>query len=282
MTKLIVLDKNIDSMTTFKQIIGRGTRIREKDGKTHFVVMDFRNVTRLFTDPDWDGPIEQADGFHHPEQNDNERTPYSKDPDDVIIVDPATFGKPIVDKDGCTVKIINKTVSVYDVDGKLLRQEDIIDYTKTNILGEYASLSEFIRKWKSEDKKEVIEESFAERGIDLSMLKHDQNMDDVDDFDFICHVAYGKKALTRVERANNVKKRDFFSKYSEDARAVLEILLDKYMNKGIKEIEDIKVLSLAEFADYGKPAKIVKLFGGKTQYEQAIKELEENIYEEVV
>ncbi len=282
MTKLIVLDKNIDSMTTFKQIIGRGTRIREKDGKTHFVVMDFRNVTRLFTDPDWDGPIEQTDRFHHPEQKDNERTPYSKDPDDVIIVDPATFGKPIVNKDGCTVKIINKTVSVYDVDGKLLRQEDIIDYTKTNILGEYASLSDFIRKWKSEDKKEVIEKSFAERGIDLIMLKSDQNMDDVDDFDFICHVAYGKKALTRIERANNVKKRDFFSKYSEDARAVLEILLDKYKNKGIKEIEDIKVLSLAEFADYGKPAKIVKLFGGKTAYKKAIKELEENIYDEVI
>lgn len=282
MTKLIVLDKNIDSMTTFKQIIGRGTRIREKDGKTHFVVMDFRNVTRLFTDPDWDGPIEQTDRFHHPEQKDNERTPYSKDPDDVIIVDPATFGKPIVDKDGCTVKIINKTVSVYDVDGKLLRQEDIIDYTKTNILGEYASLSDFIRKWKSEDKKEVIEKSFAERGIDLIMLKSDQNMDDVDDFDFICHVAYGKKALTRIERANNVKKRDFFSKYSEDARAVLEILLDKYKNKGIKEIEDIKVLSLAEFADYGKPAKIVKLFSGKTAYKKAIKELEENIYDEVI
>ena len=282
MTKLIVLDKNIDSMTTFKQIIGRGTRLREKDGKTHFVVMDFRNVTRLFTDPDWDGPIEQTDRFHHPEQKDNERTPYSKDPDDVIIVDPATFGKPIVNKDGCTVKIINKTVSVYDVDGKLLRQEDIIDYTKTNILGEYASLSDFIRKWKSEDKKEVIEKSFAERGIDLIMLKSDQNMDDVDDFDFICHVAYGKKALTRIERANNVKKRDFFSKYSEDARAVLEILLDKYKNKGIKEIEDIKVLSLAEFADYGKPAKIVKLFGGKTAYKKAIKELEENIYDEVI
>ena len=143
-------------------------------------------------------------------------------------------------------------------------------------------MSDFIRKWKSEDKKEVIEKSFAERGIDLIMLKSDQNMDDVDDFDFICHVAYGKKALTRIERANNVKKRDFFSKYSEDARAVLEILLDKYKNKGIKEIEDIKVLSLAEFADYGKPAKIVKLFGGKTAYKKAIKELEENIYDEVI
>ena len=279
MTKLIVLDKTVDSMTTFKQIIGRGTRIREKEGKTHFVVMDFRNVTRLFTDPDWDGPIEQDEGFHHTETQDNPRTPYSDDPNDVIVIDTDKLGKPIVDRNGCQVRIINKTVSVYDADGKLLRQEDIIDYTRTNIQGEYASLSDFIRKWKSEDKKEVIEHSFAELGIDIKMLKHDQGMEDVDDFDFICYVAYGKKPLTRAERANNVKKRDFFSKYSGDARAVLEILLDKYMNQGITEVEDIKVLSLADFANYGKPAKIVKLFGGKAQYEQAVRELEENIYE---
>lgn len=278
MTKLIVLDKTVDSMTTFKQIIGRGTRIREKEGKTHFVVMDFRNVTRLFTDPDWDGPIEQDEGFRHVEEKDNPRTEYSKDPRDVIFVDPDKLGRPIVDKDGCTVRIINKTVSVYDSDGKLLRQEDIIDYTRTNIKGEYASLSDFIRKWKTEDKKIIIEQSFAELGIDIKMLKHDQGMDDVDDFDFICYVAYGKKPLTRAERANNVKKRDFFSKYSGDAKAVLEILLDKYMNQGITEVEDIKVLSLADFANYGKPAKIVKLFGGKMQYEQAVKELEEELY----
>ncbi len=278
MTKLIVLDKTVDSMTTFKQIIGRGTRIREKEGKTHFVVMDFRNVTRLFTDPDWDGPIEQDEGFRHVEEKDNPRTEYSKDPRDVILVDPDKLGRPIVDKDGCTVRIINKTVSVYDSDGKLLRQEDIIDYTRTNIKGEYASLSDFIRKWKTEDKKIIIEQSFAELGIDIKMLKHDQGMDDVDDFDFICYVAYGKKPLTRAERANNVKKRDFFSKYSGDAKAVLEILLDKYMNQGITEVEDIKVLSLADFANYGKPAKIVKLFGGKMQYEQAVKELEEELY----
>jgi type I restriction enzyme R subunit len=115
-------------------------------------------------------------------------------------------------------------------------------------------------------------------GIDLEALKKDQSMTDVDDFDFICYVAYGQKPLTRAERANNVKKKDFFSKYSGDARAVLEILLDKYMNQGINEVEDIKVLSLADFANYGKPAKIVKLFGGKDQYEKAIRELEENIY----
>lgn len=278
MTKLIVLDKTVESMTTFKQIIGRGTRIREKDGKTHFVVMDFRNVTRLFSDPDWDGPVEQDDGFQHggtKPKGGGHGGGGGKEPP----VDPVET--PIVDKDGCKVKIINKTVSVYDANGKLLRQEDIIDYTRTNIKGEYASLSDFIRKWKASDKKKTIEESFMAMGIDLKVLKADQGMKDVDDFDFICYVAYGKKPLTRKERANNVKKKDFFSKYSADAQAVLDILLDKYMNQGITEVEDIKVLSLADFANYGKPAKIVKLFGGKAQYEAAVRELEANIYEEI-
>lgn len=278
MTKLIVLDKTVESMTTFKQIIGRGTRIREKDGKTHFIVMDFRNVTRLFSDPDWDGPVEQDEGFQHGSskpKGGGHGGGGGKEPP----VDPVE--PPIVDKDGCRVKIINKTVSVYDANGKLLRQEDIIDYTRTNIKGEYASLSDFIRKWKASDKKKTIEESFMAMGIDLKALKADQGMEDVDDFDFICYVAYGKKPLTRKERANNVKKKDFFSKYSADAQAVLDILLDKYMNQGITEVEDIKVLSLADFANYGKPAKIVKLFGGKAQYEAAVRELEASIYEEV-
>ena len=278
MTKLIVLDKTVESMTTFKQIIGRGTRIREKDGKTHFVVMDFRNVTRLFSDPDWDGPVEQDEGFQHggskPEGSGRGGGGGMQPPDDPVET-------PVVDRDGCKVKIINKTVSVYDANGKLLRQEDIIDYTRTNIKGEYASLSDFIRKWKASDKKKTIEESFTAMGIDLKALKADQGMEDVDDFDFICYVAYGKKPLTRKERANNVKKKDFFSKYSADAQAVLDILLDKYMNQGITEVEDIKVLSLADFANYGKPAKIVKLFGGKAQYETAVRELEASIYEEV-
>ncbi len=276
MTKLIVLDKYIESMTTFKQIIGRGTRIREKEGKTHFAVMDFRGVTKLFADPEWDGPIEQDERFHHGgTEQDSPKPPYNGDDP---IDPPDKPGVPIVDKDGCRVKIINKTVSVYDANGRLLRQEDIIDYTRTNIKGEFASLSDFIRKWKASDKKEEIRNALAEMGIDLETLKKDQNMTDVDDFDFICYVAYGQKPLTRAERANSVKKRDFFSKYSGDARAVLEILLDKYMNQGITEVEDIKVLSLADFEKYGKPAKIVKLFGGKVQYEQAVKELEDNIY----
>lgn len=276
MTKLIVLDKTIESMTTFKQIIGRGTRIREKDGKTHFIVMDFRNVTRLFTDPDWDGPIEQGEGFCHSGEVESKRGIGN-----IVREEPEIYHvyTPIVDKNGCKVKVINKTVSVYDINGKLLRQENIIDYTRTNIKGEYVSLSDFILKWKASDKKKFIEESFLAMGIDLKALKADQGMDDVDDFDFICHLAYGKKPLTRKERANNVKKKDFFSKYSADAQAVLNILLDKYMNQGITEVEDIKVLSLADFAKFGKPSRIVKLFGGKIQYEAAIRELEENIYE---
>ena len=279
MTKLIVLDKNIESMTTFKQIIGRGTRIREKEGKMKFTVMDFRNVTRHFTDPDWDGPIEQDETFHHAGMGIHEKPPYSENEPPIEPVE--SYGTPIVGKDGCRVKVINKTVSVYDANGKLLRQEDIIDYTRTNIKGEYASLSDFIHKWKSSKKKKRIEETFKEMGIDIRALKKDQGMEEVDDFDFICYVAYGAKPLTRKERANNVKKRDFFSKYSGDARAVLEILMDKYMNQGISEVEDIKVLSLSDFANYGKPAKIVKLFGGKKKYEDAIKDLEESIYEEM-
>lgn len=276
MTKLIVLDRYIESMTIFKQIIGRGTRIREKEGKTHFTVIDFRGVTNLFADPEWDGPIEQDEHFHHGGAGYHPPKPPYNDKD--TIDPPEALGVPIIDKDGCKVKVINKSVSVYDANGKLLRQEDIIDYTRTNIKGEFASLSDFIRKWKASDKKEEIRNTLSQTGIDLEALKIDQKMNDVDDFDFICYVAYGQKPLTRAERADNVRKRDFFSKYTGEARAVLEILLEKYMNQGIDEVENIKVLSLTDFEKFGKPAKIVKYFGGKEKYESAVKELEEIIY----
>ena len=282
MTKLIVLDEMIGSMTEFKQIIGRGTRLREKEGKTHFVVMDFRNVTRLFADPDWDGPIEMDENYHPKDPNS-----YGKaDPvQPGVIKEPlASYGtqKPIVDRNGCKVQIIHKTVSVYDTNGKLLRQESIVDYTKENIQGEYASLDNFIRQWSTHEKKEEIRDLLYDRGIDLELLKADQNMSDVDDFDFICHVAFDKKPLTRKERANNVKKRDFFSKYSGVAREVLETLLDKYMNTGIYEIEKTEILKLDPFFKLGKPAKIAGYFGGKQGYLKAVKELEKAIYEEVV
>lgn len=279
MTKLIVLDEMIGSMTEFKQIIGRGTRLREKEGKTHFVVMDFRNVSRLFADPDWDGPIEMNEDFD-PEKEKDKPVP-KKDTgnsDSPVRPDPKK-PKPIVDKDGCRVEIIYKTVSVYDAGGKLLRQESIIDYTKENIRGSYASLDNFIRQWSAEEKKEKIRELLLEHGIDLEALKADQNMTDVDDFDFICHVAFDKKPLTRRERAENVKKRDFLSKYSGAARDVLEALLDKYMNTGIYEIEKTEILRLDPFLKMGKPQKIASYFGGKDGYLKAVKELEQAIYE---
>ena len=276
MTKLIVLDEMIGSMTEFKQIIGRGTRLREKEGKTHFVVMDFRNVSRLFADPDWDGPIEMDEDFN-PKSESRKKTkpPVGPGPDPADPKQP----KPIVNRDGCQVKIVYKTVSVYDTNGKLLRQESIIDYTKENILGAYASLDNFIRKWSAEEKKEKIRGLLREQGIDLETLKEDQGMSDVDDFDFICHVAFDKKPLTRKERAENVKKKDFLNKYSGAAREVLEALLDKYMNTGIYEIEKTEILKLDPFMRMGKPQKIASYFGGKDGYLKAVKELENAIYD---
>lgn len=278
MTKLIVLDEMISSMTEFKQIIGRGTRLREKEGKTHFVVMDFRAVTRLFADPDWDGPIEIDEGF----TPGGSRVPRGGSPEGGEgdpLVDPDTPRQmPVVDAEGCTVRIINKTVSVYDTNGKLLRQESIVDYTKSNILGTYASLDNFIRQWTAEEKKESIRELLRERGIDLELMKAEQGMGDVDDFDFICHVAFDKKPLTRRERADNVKKRDFLSRYSGAAREVLEALLNRYMNTGIYEIEKTDILKLDPFAKMGKPARIAGYFGGRDGYMQAVKALENAIY----
>ena len=278
MTKLIVLDEMISSMTEFKQILGRGTRLREKEGKTHFVVMDFRAVTRLFADPDWDGPIEIDEGF----TPGGSRVPRGGSPeggegDPLVDPDPPRQ-MPVVDAEGCTVRIINKTVSVYDTNGKLLRQESIVDYTKSNILGTYASLDNFIRQWTAEEKKESIRELLRERGIDLELMKAEQAMSDVDDFDFICHVAFDKKPLTRRERADNVKKRDFLSRYSGAAREVLEALLDRYMNTGIYEIEKTDILKLDPFAKMGKPARIAGYFGGRDGYMQAVKALENAIY----
>lgn len=274
MTKLIVLDQMVSSMTEFKQIIGRGTRIREKEGKTHFVVMDFRNVSRLFADPEWDGPIEQNDGYDP--DGPHGGTPRMGEGGGDGGYDPQ---KPIVDENGCRVEVVGKTVSVYDANGRLLKQENIIDYTKSNILGEYASLESFIRHWSSEDKKDTIRQLLLDRGIDLELMKEEQHMKEMDDFDFICHVAYDRKPLTRRERANNVKKRDFLSKYSGAAREVLEALLERYMNTGIYEIEKTEILKLDPFMKYGKPAKIAQLFGGKEGYLKAVKELEKEIYE---
>ncbi|KJU90285.1 EcoAI/FtnUII family type I restriction enzme subunit R [Streptococcus infantis] len=274
MTKLIVLDEMIGSMTEFKQIIGRGTRLREKEGKTHFVVMDFRNVSRLFADPDWDGPIEIDDDF---DPENNPKGGKTKKGGDGTPPNPPAI-KPIVDRNGCKVEIIHKTVSVYDTNGKLLRQESIVDYTKENIRGEYATLDAFIREWRKDLKKDKIQSILLERGIDIEQLKKEQAMEEVDDFDFICHIAFNQKPLTRKERAENVKKRDFFSRYNGVAKEVLEALLDKYMNKGITEITTTEVLRLDPFMKLGKPSKIASYFGGKEGYKHAVEELQNAIY----
>lgn len=274
MTKLIVLDEMIGSMTEFKQIIGRGTRLREKEGKTHFVVMDFRNVSRLFADPEWDGPIEIDDDF---DPENNSKGGKRNEGGGLTPPNPPAI-KPIVDRNGCRVEIIHKTVSVYDTNGKLLRQESIVDYTKENIRGEYATLDAFIREWRKDSKKDKIQSILLERGIDIEQLKKEQAMEEVDDFDFICHIAFNQKPLTRKERADNVKKQDFFSRYNGVAKEVLEALLDKYMNKGITEITTTEVLRLDPFMKLGKPSKIASYFGGKEGYKHAVEELQNAIY----
>jgi type I restriction enzyme R subunit len=276
MVKLIALDQRINSMTEFKQIVGRGTRIREREGKTHFTIMDFRNITRLFADPDWDGPLEVDSGYikDTPKPEPKPRVPQD-DPGTGMVAEP----RPVVSRDGCEVKIINKMVSVYDSNGKLLRTESITDYTRKNINDTYANLSDFINHWNAAEKKSEIAQLMRENGIDLQALKIQQGMADVDDFDFICHIAYGKKPLTRRERAENVKKRDVFSKYGEGARKVLEALLDKYANDGISQLENRKVLSLDPFRQMGSPATIAKLFGGNQQYFEAVRELEHELYQ---
>lgn len=274
MTKLIVLDEMIGSMTEFKQIIGRGTRLREKEGKMSFVVMDFRNVTRLFADPDWDGPIEIDEDFDPNHQPTPRPAGDPKDPPDGPRV------VPFISSDDQQVYITHKMVSVYDANGKLLRQESIEDYTKSNILGKYTSLDGFIRQWSKEDKKAAIRDLLLEKGIDLEQMKRDHGMEDVDDYDFICHVAFDQKPLTRRERANNVKKRDFLSRYSGVARQVLEALLEKYQDKGVYEIESTEILKLDPFMKLGKPSKIASYFGGREGYLKAVRELEALLYDE--
>ena len=286
MVKLIVIDELINSMTEFKQIIGRGTRLRYDDGKTHFTIMDFRRVSRLFADPDWDGEIEQDEDFGSTTFNEKrmsdeensvtERSRSDSDDEDEQKTEKRTVQ--IIGKGQIRVDVLQRLVSIYDTDGKLLKQESIEDYTKESILGTYQTLENFIQTWNGEQKKEIIRNMLKEKGIDLELIKKDQNMTDVDDFDFICHIAFNQKPLTRRERAENVKKRDIFGKYGEAAREVIEALLDKYAELGIYDIESTEILKQNPFTKYGKPARIAALFGGNDKYRIALKELENELY----
>lgn len=278
--KLIVLDNNINSMTEFKQIIGRGTRLKPDYGKEYFTIMDFRNACRLFADPEFDGdPIVVID-----DGGDNPEVP-NGDP-------PATDAPPYNGNRGgdepsephhkfrvrgVEVTILNERVQYYDKDGKLIT-ESVTDYSKKNILGEYATLDSFLRAWNSEEKKQAIIDELQERGVLLEALREASGNKDIDDFDLICHIAYDKAPLTKAERANNVRKRGYLYKYSGLAQEVLSALLDKYMNEGIQDIENIEILSNDPFRQFGTPMKIAKLFGGKDGYKKAIKELQNEIY----
>ncbi|GLI57321.1 DEAD/DEAH box helicase [Propionigenium maris DSM 9537] len=277
--KLIVLDSNINSMTEFKQIIGRGTRVDEAYGKSYFTIMDFRDVTRLFSDPDFDGePIPDKDfdptsiGGYSGEKPPKGKGDEDDEPEGEYGGAPKKFYV-----DDVEVKLINERVQYLDASGKLIT-ESLVDYSKKNIKKQFATLDEFLSIWNRSQKKEAVLAELHEKGIFFDELKEEIGRD-MDEFDLICHLAFDRKPLTRRERAKNVKKKDYFSKYEGKAREVLEALLTKYTNQGISQIEGIKVLKLDEFKKIGgSPAKVVKMFGGKDGYLNAVRELEQEIY----
>ena len=275
--KLIVLDKTVNNMTTFKQIVGRGTRIEEDYGKFFFTVMDFKNATQLFKDPDFDGDpvvIYEPDGDDDPVPPDPE-----PEPDDEGDDEDSPPGSKKIRVSGVDVKILAKTVEYRGDDGKMIT-ESYCDYSKRNIRSEYASLDDFVRKWSTTQKKEAIIKELEDYGIELEKLAEEVGSD-YGDFDLICHIAYDAAPLTRRERADNVKKRDYFAKYGAKARAVLEALLEKYADEGVITIESPKVLKLNPFVDMGTPVEIINdVFGGRKKYETAIYELEQQLFDE--
>lgn len=273
--KLIVLDNNIGSMTEFKQIIGRGTRLKPEYGKEYFTIMDFRNVSRLFADPDFDGePVVIYEPGKGEEIIPPETDTGINGSGDVVKVKKCNEKYRVSD---VKVKIISERVQYYDKDGKLIT-ESLKDYSKKSIKEEFEDLDTFLRRWNSEDKKQAIIDELIEHGVLLDALREEIGNPDIDDFDLICHIAYDKKPLTRSERANNVKKRGYLYKYSDIAQKVLESLLDKYSSDKSIDLKDTKVLELKPFDKFGNPLKIVKAFGGKNKYIEAIKELEKEIY----
>jgi type I restriction enzyme R subunit len=281
--KLIVLDQTIQSMTVFKQIIGRGTRINEDYGKFYFTIMDFKKATELFADPDFDGdpvviyepgpgdppaPSEEVDG---PETGPDQPPPEPPTGPE----DPEPRRKYVVG--GVPVSVISERIQYYGPDGKLIT-ESLKDYTKKAVRKEYQSLDDFLRRWKGAEKKQAVIAELEEQGILLEALAEEVGKD-FGPFDLICHIAFGQAPLTRRERAENVRKRNYFTKYGEQARAVLDALLEKYADEGVESIEDMKVLRVQPLDRFGTPVEIVKRFGGRRQFEEALRELETQLYE---
>jgi len=290
--KLIVLDQRIQSMTEFKQIIGRGTRINEDYGKYFFTIIDFKKATELFADPDFDGDPVQ---IYIPGTNDSPVPPDLPDkgsPDEGIPYPEAAEGvdwtgvtaaepepEPGVRRyvvEGVEVTVAAERVQYFDAGGKLIT-ESLKDYTRKTLTKEFSSLDDFLRRWSKADKKQAIIDELAEEGIFFEALAEEVGRN-CDPFDLVCHIAWDMPPLTRRERAEKVKKRNYFSKYGDQARRVLEALLDKYADEGIAQIEQTQILTISPFTELGTPIEIIRSFGGLGQYQQAVHDLEQALY----
>jgi len=287
--KLVVLDQHIKSMTEFKQIIGRGTRINEDYGKFWFTIMDFKKATELFADKDFDGePVM----IYEPK---GDQSPVPPDDQSETNIDENSENLPLFEEGeieggfdelgtkrtkyilgDVTVYVVAERVQYYGPEGKLIT-ESLKDYTRSTVRKDYASLDQFLLRWSKADRKAAILRELEEHGVLLEPLA-DEVGKDFDAFDLICHVAFDQPPLTRRERAEQVKKRNYFAKYGEQARKVLEILLDKYADTGIENIEDIKILTLDPFKTMGTASELVSAFGGKPAYMAALQELEAHLY----
>lgn len=290
--KLIVLDSNIGSSTEFKQIIGRGTRINEEYGKTYFTIIDFRNVTNHFADPDFDGdPVMIKQVGENDDLTGTEDETTEEVITDIIDGEEIEFpeypeiegGGDIVEEprvkirvDGVQVRVVNERVQYLGADGKIIT-ESIRDYTKKSVGEKFKSLDDFLNRWNASEQKKVIIEELEDQGIFFEPLKEEVGKD-FDPFDLICHVAFEAKPLTRKERAENVKKRNYFTKYGDKAQAVINALLDKYSDDGLVTIESTEVLKLDPLNKLGTPLELIKAFGSKAEYIKALKELENELY----
>jgi len=285
--KLIVLDRTINSMTEFKQIIGRGTRIDEDYGKLWFTILDFKRATELFADEAFDGepvviyqpgsdaPVVPPEDPEPPPGADGspERIPGAGG----IIEDPPGGGRVRYVIDDVTVYVVNERVQYYGNDGKLIT-ESLKDFTRILLNKRFASLDSFLQTWNDATRKAAIITELEEQGVLFDELAKEAGKE-LDPFDLICHIAFGRKPLTRRERAERVRKRDYFTRYGDTARKVLEVLLDKYADEGIGNIEQMEVLRVAPLDQFGSPVEIVQTFGGKAQYQAALRELEQHLYQ---
>jgi len=284
---VIVLDQRIQSMTEFKQIIGRGTRLRPDYDKFYFTIIDFRKATELFADKDWDGPaiaIKEVDSAGY--ETEIEGLIQDVDPEEIILVgdeanavssdEPEMQSAITFTVSGVKFKVLSERIQYYDKDGRLIT-ESLREFTRRRVTAEYRTLDDFLKRWSQTGRKKVILEELLEQGVLIEALQ-DSVGRDLDPFDLICHVAYDQPPLTRKERATGVKRRDVFAQYGDQAREVLSLLLDKYSDQGVDAIQTIEVLKLDPFSEIGTPLEIVQSFGGRDSYLQAVDQLQRAIY----